>query len=285
MRASRGVPKTNAARPKGRGRAASPSRTTSGKSTDSRSRRNSASFDLEHALSNAAVRTVPLAKVRGDDRRHRVRKAKKPATDPGSIVVDHGTVGFTSDHPLVLEPLDDEFRIVNGFDRYEALQAVPDAVRVKCLVLPNESNLATLVAARINLTHGRSLTYKERRECFRREYLARRAANLPKLTDRAWARIYLVSATTIGEWVREFTDGRRSNRQRRSVQSGHATESRNKAARTVDDAIDDLDAATIELCRDLGEDSLTDEQRKRVHSVVARLEQRCTPYDATETAA
>lgn len=276
MRASRSVPKTSAARPKGRGRAARPSRATPGKSADSRSRRGSTSFDLERALSSATVRTVPLEKIRGDDRRHRVRKAKKPATDPRSIVVEHGTADFTSGHPFVLEPLDDEFCIVNGFDRYAALQAVPDAVRVKCLVLPIESDLVTLVAARINLGHGKQLNYAERFACFHREYAARQKAGLPRLSDRAWARVYGILQTTVGSWVREIANGRRPKRRR--VQSGQSAKSAKSAPRTLDDALDDLEAASIEICRDFADAPLDDDRRKRVHQAVARLEQR-SPKD------
>jgi hypothetical protein len=181
-------------------------KTTIGKRpTDKASRE----LDLKAALAMAEVESVALAAIDLEDTALCVRDQVDSAFDVQDVIVDDGAIDLAGDHAVVLQPRDDRFRIVSGFRRLRALNDGAEISTIRCLVLGHDADAAAeLIAARHNLMHGKQLRTSEKRNAFRLELSTHESRKLDRPSDRAWARIYGVSPTTIGSWTREMDVGR-----------------------------------------------------------------------------
>lgn len=194
------------------------------------------SLDPVPGLGDATIASIPVARIAIDDRTHCVRQDVTPVGAPDSYIVTRGTVDLTGGHPAAFERIGDLFRPVSGFRRLLVVLEHTNAKRVLSFVIDEGDPIAVFIAARINLEHGEPLSCAEKFECFRRELNARQDAGLPRLSDRAWARIYQLSRSTPGNWICQIRANHQPGRSNTRVRIGHPTRksdsgSRNRATR------------------------------------------------------
>jgi hypothetical protein len=153
-------------------------------------------------LAQAKRCEVAISSIVLDDLRYSFRNAVTLACDPAELIVEHGLVDLSRDHKVILQAVDDRFRVVSGFRRMKSLRKLGKTTRILCWVLPATAGLAAeILAARQNLQHGQRLKPLERRRAFYAEYDARKAARWPMPSLRDFARAFKVAPATPQNWI------------------------------------------------------------------------------------
>ncbi|MFH0980475.1 MAG: hypothetical protein V2A79_02920 [Planctomycetota bacterium] len=193
-------------------------------------------FDNTATLAAAKVEEIPFKQIDLTDTSFEFRDGVCPPCSPDDFEVVDGVVDLAAvPHPGVLLPNadDDRFRIVHSFGRLDVMQDNPAIKKVRCLVLrtvPEE--VAVLVAARMNLGHGRMLTTGEKRRCFVRELEAQKTGGYALPSNREFGQIYGLSHVTVGTWRDEAMGAAKKPKQ---PAGGGGTQRRAKANPGDDD--------------------------------------------------
>jgi hypothetical protein len=180
-----------------------------------------------------------------EDRTYCARTKLDAACKRQDLIVEDGTVDFSHNHPVLLRRQGDRYQVVHGFRRLEAARTCSDVKRVTCLVLGNLSEKqAVIIAARINLHHGKMLSPKEKREAFCREYEARGRTGSENISDRAWAKVYGVAPNTIKNWRGRSKGSERPEKSRKSAQ--HSGEAPGGTRKTAHPQAEAAEAASVD---------------------------------------
>ena len=175
-------------------------------------------LNVDEVVKQAEIQTIPLVEIDRDNLSLQVREKVTEACKPENLVITDGVVEFVAGHPVILRKSGQRYHVVNGFRRLAAATNNADVTHVKVRVLTDvDENDTAIIASRINVAHGEGLSNNEKQRAFVREQTAHQAAGYKALSDRAWARLYQVSPSTIANWKKETASEAASAPDRRTL--------------------------------------------------------------------